>query len=244
MWERWISEIVADLWAVAKVGISSTLGLIGIVSLPRAFVFRVNVDDPHPFPWIRVVLSCAVGNAIYPHRQWGELAATWRRFYPTAGLDEARRGVIGGLERTMPSFISLLLGHQPASLRGAALGACITMPDRMPGRLIAEYERWTAQPELMREAPPTLVFAVLGRARAKGRLSPEREDRLLGELITHWALTSTLDIADMLARAPRPVFQRAPVVPAPAIGGPVRRASYPGRPLRPSRELQPTMSST
>src|SRR4029453_15356896 len=28
LWERWISEIVADLWSVARVGIASTLGLI------------------------------------------------------------------------------------------------------------------------------------------------------------------------------------------------------------------------
>src|SRR5438552_12829189 len=35
LWERWISEIVADFWAIAKVGITSTLGLIGTVSLPR-----------------------------------------------------------------------------------------------------------------------------------------------------------------------------------------------------------------
>src|SRR5436305_1548105 len=53
-WERWISEIVADLWAVARVGITATHGLIGVVSLPRYFVFRPNLDDPHPAPWIRV----------------------------------------------------------------------------------------------------------------------------------------------------------------------------------------------
>src|SRR5215475_6983477 len=36
MWERWISEIIADFWSVARVGITATLGLIGVVSLPRA----------------------------------------------------------------------------------------------------------------------------------------------------------------------------------------------------------------
>ena len=35
LWERWISEIVADFWSVARVGIASTIGLIGVVSLPR-----------------------------------------------------------------------------------------------------------------------------------------------------------------------------------------------------------------
>src|SRR5215213_3011876 len=38
LWERWISEIVADFWSVGRVGVSSTAGLLGVVSLPRAFV--------------------------------------------------------------------------------------------------------------------------------------------------------------------------------------------------------------
>jgi hypothetical protein len=59
-WERWISEVVADLWSVARVGVASTVGLIGVVSLPRPFVFRINLNDPHPIPWIRVKLSAAI----------------------------------------------------------------------------------------------------------------------------------------------------------------------------------------
>ena len=69
------------------------------------------------------------------------------------------------------------------------------MPDRTPDQLLALYERWRVQPKGMKEAPPTLVFAVFGRARAKGRLTPEEEDRLLGELITGWAVKSTLAFA-------------------------------------------------
>src|SRR5262245_23739704 len=74
LWERWISEIVADLWSVARVGIAATLGLMAVVSLPRAFVFRMNANDPHPMPWIRVKLSAAIGEALYPHPQWRRLS--------------------------------------------------------------------------------------------------------------------------------------------------------------------------
>ena len=42
LWERWISEIVADFWSVARVGVASTIGLMGVVSLPRPFVFRLG----------------------------------------------------------------------------------------------------------------------------------------------------------------------------------------------------------
>src|SRR4029077_7268596 len=97
LWERWISEIVADFWAISKVGISSTLGLIGIVSLPRWFVFRMGTDDPHPFPYMRVMLSCAMGDALYPHRQWRTLGGLWRSFYPMAGLDAARTRLLQAL---------------------------------------------------------------------------------------------------------------------------------------------------
>jgi hypothetical protein len=41
-------------------------------------VFRPNIDDPHPVPWIRVKVSWAIGKACYPHAQWDELARTWR----------------------------------------------------------------------------------------------------------------------------------------------------------------------
>jgi hypothetical protein len=69
LWDRWISEIVADFWALSRIGIGSTLGLIGLVSLPRGFVFRPSHDDPHPMPWVRVLLSCAIGDRLYPDPQ-------------------------------------------------------------------------------------------------------------------------------------------------------------------------------
>ena len=91
LWERWISEILADFWSLARVGVAATMGLIGVVSLPRPFVFRIQLDDPHPFPWIRVKLSCAMGQALFPHRQWEALSRMWEAFYPTDGLDAERQ---------------------------------------------------------------------------------------------------------------------------------------------------------
>ena len=48
-------------------------------------------------------------------------------------------------------------------------------------------------PAGMYRARPTLVFAVLGQARADGRLSPEDESVLIGKLLTFWALKTVLD---------------------------------------------------
>jgi hypothetical protein len=54
----------------------------------------------------------------------------------------------------------------------------------------------------MYRAPPTLVFAVIGQARADGHMTPEEESHLLGKLLTHWALVSVVS-----AHAPRALPQ-------------------------------------
>lgn len=194
LWELWLPEIVADLWSVARVGVTSTLGLLAVVSLPRAFVFRPNFDDPHPTPWMRVKLSCALGDALYPHPQWGRLSRLWERFYPTEGLSEESRALLAALLRSMPRFVELLLTHRPPKLRGRTLAQALPRGEELqPARLLERFREWRATPGRMQGAPPTLAFAVLGQARAEGALSPEAEGRALAELLRYWALRSTLD---------------------------------------------------
>lgn len=189
--ERWISEILADFWSVARVGVASTMGLIGVVSLPRAFVFRINLDDPHPFPWIRVKLSCALGQALYPHPQWERLAALWESFYPRHGLSTQSAMLIGDLEARLPDFTELLIQHRPASLAGLALIDALGVDDRSPHRLRELYQDWSRRPDRIYTAPPTLVFAVLGQQRADGVVSPAVESRTLAKMLVHWAINGT-----------------------------------------------------
>lgn len=191
-WDRWISEIVADFWSVSRVGLASTLGLIGVVSLPRAFVFRISTDDPHPTPWMRVMLSASIGNALYQHPQWDEVKQVWSELYPLEGFKGPGRELFDGLLRNMDEFVQLLLDHRPGKLRGASLGEIARLPDRTPTALDALGKRWGNDPVQMRSSSPVLVFAVLGQSRARGRLTPERESKILRELLAYWALRSTL----------------------------------------------------
>ena len=69
--------------------------------------------------------------------------------------------------------------------------------ERQPDRLASLFRQWSMAPRRMYQAAPTLVFAVLGQARASGSLSPEDESELLGRLLTHWALRATLDTSEL-----------------------------------------------
>lgn len=205
LWERWISEIVADFWSVARAGVASTLGLMSVVGLPRPFVFRVDTEDPHPAPWIRVKLSCAIGRALYPHPQWDRVEAQWNAYYPLAGLEPEKAELLKKLDAHIPTFINLLVNHRPQSLRGRSLKEVMLLDERQPSRLKILYQTWRRDPAQMYRAPPSLVFAVIGQARADSQLTPEEESTVLGKLLTHWALRSTLDVS--AACAVRPVSQ-------------------------------------
>ena len=211
LFERWISEIVADLWSVARVGIASTMGLIGVVSLPRAFVLRGGPDDPHPLPWIRVKLSCAMGQALYPDPQWARAAQLWTSFYPLVDpaheetpVDQRRRQLVELLDRIVPAFVQILVHHRPGSLRGESILEAMRVEERQPERLRSYFGRWGHSFRRLRAAPPSLAFAILGQARADGELTPEAEGQLLANLLTFWALRSTLETSRISATARRP----------------------------------------
>lgn len=212
LWAQWVPEIVADLWSIARIGIGSTLGLVGLVSLPRGFVFRPPDEDPHPIPWLRVLLSCAIGDRLYPDPQWNRLAGVWQSMYPIAGIRPEIRALVGELRATMPEFISILVGVRPQRLRGRTLGDVLRNPQVQREALLDRFLDWRTEPDRMALAPPTLAFAVLGQARASGLLSPERESSLLRRLIIAWAVNSALATARAGGRADAGMYLGQPII--------------------------------
>lgn len=190
--ERWISELLADFWSVARIGVGSTLGLMAVLSLPRPFVFRLDEHDPHPIPWLRVKASCAFGDYLYPHPQWRRLAKIWEALYPPTDVDAFVGRVIARCSPVLDELAELIGEHRPRSLRGDALGGVLAAEHLRPERLRRQLEIWRAQPRLVESAAPCHVFAVIGQARADDKLTPENEANALSRLLTYWALKSSL----------------------------------------------------
>lgn len=218
-WELWISEIVADFWAIARVGVASTLGLIAVLSLPRQMVMRLSGNDPHPVPWLRVKLSCAIGNALYPHPQWAQLAKLWESFYPTTGLPYERIDFFNNMQASIAAFVDVMVKHRPTKLQGHSMPEIFTCSERQPEQLIQRFKRWQSAPQQMYEAAPSLVFSVLGQARVAGLISPEQESDVLAKLLTHWALNNALNTSTTCAIStgallrPEPALPRGPGLP-------------------------------
>jgi hypothetical protein len=187
LWDRWISEIAADLWAVAKLGPTATMGLVGVLSLPTYFVFRISTDDPHPPPWLRVKLSVALGGALYPDPQWAELGALWDELYPLDRAPVAEQPPLRALASAIPRLRDRLLGHRSAALSPFRLGEAISIADRTPARLRSAIGRrgWLQD---LPGAPPSRALATVGQARWSRAITPEDERRVVSGLLTTWAI--------------------------------------------------------
>ena len=185
---RWLNEILSDCWAIGHLGITATYGLLSVVSLPTYFVFRIGTDGPHPFPWIRVKISLALGQAIYPHPQWAALSRQWNDLYPVAELSVDKQALIGRLEAVLPAFAVLVLGHRPPSLRGQRVADIFPTAGRRPEDLRAHYIAWQQHPLQREQVAPSLVFAVVGQAKADGRISTNDEVSILSHMLERWAL--------------------------------------------------------
>lgn len=205
IWSLWISEIVADLWSVGKVGVTSTVGLLAVVSLPRYFVFRPTGTDPHPMPYLRVLISAAIGNALYPHPQWGRLASIWRAMYPVSGLPEQHRTWITGCEARIDDLVGVLMRHRSPATGGRELRTFWPTSERQPHQLLRLHAAWRQDLAVMARQPPSLVFAVVGQAKAAGLISPRTESRQLSAVLTAWAVRSSLTppTTPALPHAPR-----------------------------------------
>ena len=130
-----------------------------------------------------------------------------------------RRGELGRIEAEIPRFVDVLVGHRPAALHGARIADLWPTSARRPERLLARFRAWGDDLEILSRQRPALVFAVLGQAKAAGLLSPEAENRLLSDLLTAWAVRSSLDPGVQGADGQPPALMPGLPAPIPSTPG-------------------------
>ena len=202
----WICEIVADFWSVGKLGIGSTLGLLAVVSLPRVLRLPARpATDPHPMPYVRVLLSAPSARPLYPHPQWRGAAADLARALPRrrpAGRPPAGdRQRIEGHAGDRPMLMRRT-GRRLCSGRQLGDAAC-----RWPsGGRSSCWPLHRAWRDDLGRAGAAAADAGLRRARSGPGGRPDRprtqESRAAVDVLTAWAVRSSLDVIQRPAHQP------------------------------------------
>jgi hypothetical protein len=87
LFAMWSSEIGPDFWTFCNSGMVQASSIKEILSLPSNHVFKVSLIDPHPPPYLRVLLSFEWCRQMWGTGQWDEWEKEWLFLYP---LDDAQ----------------------------------------------------------------------------------------------------------------------------------------------------------
>ena len=132
-------------------------------------------------PWIRVQLSCAIGDALYPNPQWREpRRRCGTPLYPRDELDADRaRSCFAALEATLPRVGRAARRPPPGSLDGRSLREVMPLAEREPdGARRLWPRRWRDRHERIRDGRAVAgVRRARPGARARRLVSPRDESR-------------------------------------------------------------------
>jgi hypothetical protein len=107
------------------------------------------------------------------------------------------------LRDAIPELVALLVRHRPPSLGGRTLAEVLRPEERQPGLLAALWNDSRGEIHRLSTLAPTLAMATLGQAKSSGQLGAADETRIVGALLTQWALRATLDATTHCAEAQR-----------------------------------------
>jgi len=86
-WQRWTSEILADLVAILLTGPAFVRVLAGLLTLPRHYVRYISSTDEHPPCYLRVLINTALVRRLGLAQSADALEVGWKALYGEPGDD-------------------------------------------------------------------------------------------------------------------------------------------------------------
>ena len=183
----WMSEIGPDFWTFCSAGPAQPAGLRDILSLAPAQVFRLSWTDPHPPPYIRVLLCFAWCRHQWGAGEWDKWTEEWEEWYPLATASPNVRELLTQARQAIPVVTRTLFRTRYRVLNHRTIPALFDLSKLSPERLrtLAARVKSGAAPEA--GTPPSVQLAAFRVARDEGGLS----ERALDERMTIWLKSLT-----------------------------------------------------
>jgi hypothetical protein len=176
----WCMEIGPDFWGFCNCGIAQASSVMEILSLPPEKVFRVSFTDPHPPPYLRVLLAFEWCRQKWGSGEWDDWEAQWLNIYPLEDTTESNRKVLTNGKKYIPAVSRVLLKTQFDVLDKRTIPSLFDFGSIDPTRLkrfIREADR-TGYLDLS-ELSPCGQLALFRMLRNKSNISEQSLDRLM-----------------------------------------------------------------
>jgi hypothetical protein len=160
MWRDWAGELAGDVHAFAQAGWAPAAALANVVDGPTSAVYQLRVGDPHPFPFLRVMVNVALCRAWFGAGPWDDLAAVWRQRHPLARAPAETAALTRASLAVLPDVVDVCTRQPMAAFGGAPLSALLDPRRVSPAALHS----------LARQAGPSLLTSAYLRRREPLRI--------------------------------------------------------------------------
>lgn len=184
----WMSEIGPDFWTFGCSGIAAAGGIRELIVLPPAMMLRISETDPHPPPYLRVLLNFEWCRQQWGSGPWDKWERTWLDLYPLEGLHGTQRDTLEACRQLLPVLSRAMLHTRLRVLGGRPMTALFDFEALHPLRLerIAAGAR-TGRLDL-RGLRPAAQLAVFRQVKEMRLLTPEQLDAVMAKWLTQLKL--------------------------------------------------------
>jgi hypothetical protein len=202
LWALWSSEIGPDFWTFCASGIAAAGGIREILALPPNQVLRISWTDPHPPPYLRVLLTFEWCRQQWGRGVWDQWEKQWVALYPLGrATAEAKQVLTQGLLH-LPVLTRALLTTRFRTLNGQRVPDLFDLRSLSPAAL-APVAAGAAKGVLrLGGLAPAAQLAVFRLIKESGRFSEEALDAVM----TRWLI----GLAIRRPSLHRPRAQRTP----------------------------------
>jgi hypothetical protein len=184
LFSLWSSEIGPDFWTFCASGIAQAAGIKEILALPPNYVFRVSWTDPHPSPYLRVLLAFEWCRQVWGRGDWDRWEKEWLELYPLNEVPTETRRTVRKARRYLPLVGRVLLDRRFRVLNGKTIADLFDLSGLAPLKLKRIAVGADSGILKLKGLSPSVQLAVFRTVRERGNLREEAMDRIM----TKWLL--------------------------------------------------------
>jgi hypothetical protein len=134
-WLKWQGEVFADLCALRLAGPAFADALLQLLLLPQGAVKAFDEDDPHPTPYVRILMNTAYIRSLVSAKAASEHAARieaqWKSIYGADAADP----VLDACMQDFSLVFKALMGTQLAVLKGRSVADLLPFTEADDARI-------------------------------------------------------------------------------------------------------------
>lgn len=177
----WMSEIGPDFWTFGCSGIAAPGGIRELLTLPPAMMLRISDTDPHPTPYLRVLINFEWCRQVWGFGPWDRWEREWLALYPLEGLSREQRQTLAACRRYLPALSRAMLHTRLRVLAGKPMTGLFDLNTLHPARLRAIALGARAGRLNLNGLRPAAHLGVFRMIKELKILTPERLDAVMGQ---------------------------------------------------------------